>query len=107
MPGALDEVKLDEAKQVQSAAGCRLEDSIIESAELKRRPFSAWLSFTPLKNKFKTHLLRLSYWIAYYAAAPAVYSRQPFVRYPYMNPPSEIMELARQLLSVKTRGVVV
>ncbi len=36
-----------------------------------------------------------------------VYSRQPFVRYPYMSSPSEVMELARQLLSVKAPGVVV
>jgi hypothetical protein len=59
------------------------------------------------KNRLKTYLLGLSYWLAYHLAAPAVYSRQPFVRYPYMYLPSEIMELTRQLQSVKVPGAVV
>jgi O-methyltransferase len=60
-----------------------------------------------MKNRLKTYLLRLSYWLAYHLAAPAVYSRQPFVRYPYMFLPSEILELARQLLSVKVPGAAI
>src|SRR5665213_2391979 len=105
MTRAIDEVN---DTRTQADAIRRLNDSIIESAaEQTRRPLSASLSFRHLKNKIKTRLLRLSYWIAYYAAAPAVYSRQPFVRYPYMSPPSELMELAKQLLSVKTSGAVV
>jgi O-methyltransferase len=62
---------------------------------------------TSIKSRLKTHLLRLSYWLAYYLAAPAVYSRQPFVKYPYMNRPSEIMEIAKQLLSVDVPGAAV
>ena len=61
----------------------------------------------PMKNRLKTRLLRLSYWLAHHLAAPAVYSRQPFVRYPYMYSPSELMELTRQLLSVKVPGAAV
>jgi O-methyltransferase len=62
---------------------------------------------TLLKNRLKTNLLRLSYWLAYHLAAPAVYSRQPFVRYPYMYPPSEIIELTKQLLSIEVPGAAV
>lgn len=65
---------------------------------------------SPVKNtsnKLKAYLLRLSYGLAYHLAAPAVYSRQPFVRYPYMYPPSEIIELTRRLLSIKVPGPVV
>jgi SAM-dependent methyltransferase len=60
-----------------------------------------------LYNKLKTRVLRLSYWLAYHVAADAVYTRQPFVRYPYMNSPSEIFELTTQLLSVAAAGAVV
>ena len=60
-----------------------------------------------MNSRLKTHLLRSSYWLAYHLAAPAVYSRQPFVKYPYMNPPSELMELTRQLLSINSAGSVV
>jgi O-methyltransferase len=60
-----------------------------------------------VRSKFKTQLLRWLYWLAYYLASPAVYSRQPFVRYPYMNPPSEIMELTKQMLSVDVPGAAV
>ncbi|HXM93585.1 MAG TPA: hypothetical protein VOA64_04910, partial [Candidatus Dormibacteraeota bacterium] len=60
-----------------------------------------------LKNSLKYDLLRLFYRFAYHLAAPAVYSRQPFVRYPYMYLPSEIMELTRQLLSVQVPGAAV
>ncbi len=60
-----------------------------------------------MNSRLKTRLLRSSYWLAYHLAAPAVYSRQPFVKYPYMNPPSELMELTRQLLSVNSAGSVV
>ena len=35
-----------------------------------------------MRNSLKTHLLRSCYWLAYYLAAPAIYSRQPFVKYP-------------------------
>jgi O-methyltransferase len=59
------------------------------------------------KTRLRTNLLRLSYWLAYYLAAPAVYTRQPFVRYPYMYSPSELIELTRQLLSVSASGSVV
>lgn len=57
-----------------------------------------------LKSKLKIYVFRVSYWLAYHLAAPAVYSRQPFVRYPYMYLPSQIAELAKQLLSVKVPG---
>jgi O-methyltransferase len=60
-----------------------------------------------VKNRLRTSLLRLSYWLAYGLAGPAVYSRQPFVRYPYMFRPSEIMELTKQLLSIEVPGVAV
>ena len=60
-----------------------------------------------LKEKLKSRLLRLSYWLAYRLAAAAVYTRHPFVRYPYMNPPSELLELTKQLLSVKAPGAAV
>ena len=63
------------------------------------------LSLMRVKNRFKTYVLRLSYWLAHYLAAPVVYSRQPFVRYPYMFPPSELMELTRQLLSVNLSSI--
>jgi O-methyltransferase len=61
----------------------------------------------PTKNKLKSYLLRLFYGLAHKLAAPAVYSRQPFARYPYMFLPSQIMELTRQLLSVKVPGAAV
>jgi O-methyltransferase len=60
-----------------------------------------------LKNKLKLEVLRLSYWLAYRLAAAAVYTRQPFVRYPYMNPPSELLELRQQLLGVQAPGAAV
>ena len=60
-----------------------------------------------LKRKIKTQALRFSYWLAYRLASAAVYTRQPFVRYPYMNPPSQLMELAKQLLSVEAPGAAV
>jgi O-methyltransferase len=60
-----------------------------------------------LKNKIKTEALRISYWLAYRLASSAVYTRHPFVRYPYMNPPSELLELTKQLLSVKAPGAAV
>jgi O-methyltransferase len=60
-----------------------------------------------LQNILKTRLLRLSYWLAYRLASNAVYSRQPFVRYPYMNSPSEILELTKQFLSVQVPGAAV
>jgi O-methyltransferase len=59
-----------------------------------------------LKN-LKTRLLRMAYWMAYRLAPSAVYTRQPFVRYPYMNRPSTILELTKQLLSVKADGAAV
>jgi O-methyltransferase len=60
-----------------------------------------------MNSRLKAHLLRSFYWLAFHLAAPVVYSRQPFVKYPYMNPPSELMELTRQLLSVNSAGSVV
>ncbi len=60
-----------------------------------------------LKKRLKTQLLRFSYWLAYRLAAAAVYTRQPFVRYPYMNTPSELLEITRQLLSVQAAGAAV
>jgi O-methyltransferase len=60
-----------------------------------------------MNSRLKAHLLRSFYWLAFHLAAPVVYSRQPFVKYPYMNPPSELMELTRQLLSVNSTGSVV
>lgn len=83
------------------------ESVTVHDEELRERSANARLSFTRWKNACKTSLLRLCYWGAYYFAAPAVYSRQPFVRYPYMNPPSEIMELTRQLLAIKEPGAAV
>jgi len=60
-----------------------------------------------LRTKIKTHILRASYWLAYRLAAPVVYTRHPFARYPYMSRPSELLELTKQLLSVKEPGAVV
>jgi len=60
-----------------------------------------------LKTRIKTRALRIFYWLAYRFASPAVYSRQPFVRYPYMNPPSQMLELTKQLLSVHSPGAAV
>ncbi len=60
-----------------------------------------------LNKKLKTQVLRISYWLAYRLAAAVVYTRQPFVRYPYMNPPSELLELTKQLLSVRAPGAAV
>jgi O-methyltransferase len=76
------------------------------TTELRRAPLDRWFAWMTMKNRLKTILLKWSYWLAYHLAAPAVYSRQPFVRYPYMNPPSELMELARQLLSITVPGDV-
>jgi len=60
-----------------------------------------------LKTKLKTHILRLFYWMAYRLAAAAIYTRHPFVRYPYMNRPSELLELTQQLLAVRAPGAAV
>jgi hypothetical protein len=59
------------------------------------------------RTKIKTHILRASYWLAYRLAASALYTHHPFVRYPYMSLPSELLELTKQLLSVKAPGAVV
>jgi len=59
-----------------------------------------------LTRKIKTQMLRSAYWLAYRVAA-AVYMRQPFVSYPYMNTPSQLLELAKQLLSVQVPGPAV
>ena len=60
-----------------------------------------------LRNKIKTHALRISYWLAYRLASAAIYTRQPFARYPYMNSPSELLEVTKQLLSVQASGAAV
>ena len=69
--------------------------------------YEARIASLIMRNLLKTHLLRSSYWLAYYLAAPAMYSRQPFVKYPYMFLPSELIELTKQLLSVNVAGPVV
>ena len=77
------------------------------TADLGNASPNRWFSFVPMKNRLKTVFLKWSYWLAYRFAAPAVYSRQPFVRYPYMNGPSEIIEVTKQLLSLDIPGAAV
>jgi O-methyltransferase len=57
--------------------------------------------------KLKAQFLRMSYWLVYRLAPSVLYTRQPFVRYPYMYSPGEMIELASQLLSSKAHGVAV
>jgi O-methyltransferase len=78
-----------------------------EISNFRQSSFNTRFSPLSVKNRFKNELLRLSYWLAYHLAAPAIYSRQPFVKYPYMHQPSQMMELARQLLSVQVPGAAV
>ena len=100
------------AKQPNYRTDSVVPQSFIDTAdattsELGNASPNRWFSGVPLKNRLKTILLNWSYWLAYRLAAPAVYSRQPFVRYPYMNRPSEIMEVTKQLLSVDVPGAAV
>jgi O-methyltransferase len=64
-------------------------------------------AFVVMKDKIRTHAIRTCYWLAYWLTPAAIYTRHPFVRYPYMNPPSELLELTKQLLSVQAPGAVV
>src|SRR5271156_6340704 len=57
--------------------------------------------------KLKTQVIRTCFWLAYRLAPSVVYTRQPFVRYPYMNPPSEMLELYHQFFSVEAPGAAV
>ncbi len=93
--------KLSQALAVVPAQGNAFPPDVWDRRE---NIYSGW---TPVKNRLRTFLLRLTYSLAYNFAAPAVFSRQPFVRYPYMYRPSEIMELTKQLLSVEVPGVAV
>ncbi len=77
------------------------------STDLRNASPNKRFSYASMKNRLKSLFLNWSYWLAYRFAAPAVYSRQPFVRYPYMYKPSEIMEVTKQLLSVDVSGVAV
>lgn len=60
-----------------------------------------------LKERIRTRVIRSCYWLAYWLAPAVVYTRNPFVRYPYMSTPSELVELTKQFLSVRAPGVAV
>jgi len=49
----------------------------------------------------------MAYRLAHRFAPALVFRRHPFVRYPYMNSPSELLELTKQLLSVQALGSAV
>ena len=56
----------------------------------------------------KTHYIKALYHLA--SLRPfqaAVHSRQPFVRYPYMYLPSQLVALTNLLLSVRAAGAVI
>jgi O-methyltransferase len=55
----------------------------------------------------RTRVSLLAYRLAHRFARALAYRRHPFVRYPYMNPPGELLELTKQLLSVQAPGIVV
>jgi O-methyltransferase len=94
-------------KLASATAGDRL--ALPNVKRLPGRLTKSWStrSHSRLFAKFKTQILRMSYWLAYRLAPSVAYTRQPFVRYPYMYSPSEMLELANQLLSVEVSGVAV
>jgi SAM-dependent methyltransferase len=55
----------------------------------------------------KTSLIKAYYKLAFHLARPALYTRQPFVIYPYLFSPRQLQELASQLLDAKCEGSVV
>ena len=63
--------------------------------------------FAAMKERIRAHVIRSCYWFAHWLAPAVVYTRNPFVRYPYRNAPSELVELTKQFLSVEAPGAAV